>query len=135
MKTIAILLSLMFALQSCSLTHHKSKEVPEPPVLDESDNLYRTYDANALEDFIPEENELEQVVEVNDNSDEYKDINWMEVIGEVMVAGIVIYILCRLDTEAAKDSREYQYPLDPTIDPYESTLPSNEYSGCFVFDF
>jgi len=41
MKTIAILLSLMFALQSCSLTHHKSQEVLEPPVIDEESDPYK----------------------------------------------------------------------------------------------
>jgi len=138
MKTIAILLSLMFALQSCSLTQYKSEDVLEPPVWSDTDDLYKTYDANALEDFIPEEDELEQVIEVNDNSDEYKDINWMEEIGMPLAVGIAvglaISLLCWLDAEAAKDSAEYQ-SRDPTINPYSSTPPRYEYRGCFVFDF
>ena len=135
MKIIAILLSLMFALQSCSLTQHKSEEVLEPPALDDTDGIYKTYDANALDGFITEEEDaLEEEIVESSNPDEDKDINWMEEIGVALAVGLVISLICWLDIEAAKDSGEYQ-SRDPTINPYNSTVPSNEYNGCFVFDF
>jgi len=136
MKTIAILLSLMFALQSCSLTQYKSEGVLEPPVWSDTDGIYKTYDANALDGFIPEkEGALDEEVVESSNPDEDKDINWVEEIGVALAVGLAISLICWLDAEAVKDASEYQYSLDPTADPYESTLSSNNYSGCFVFDF
>jgi len=128
MKTIAILLSLMFALQSCSLTHHKSQEVLEPPALDEVYDLYKTYEENALEGFFPDiENEPEGVSEVSENPDKDVDINWLEAFAIGVVAGAIIYLLCELEAEAESG---YQYPQDSTM-----TLRNNNYHGCFVFNF
>ena len=133
MKTTAILLSLMFALQSCSLTHHKSQEVQEPPALDEAYDLYKTYEENALEGFYPDiEKEPEEVSEVSETPDKDAEINWFETIVLGVVVGAVIGFLCRLDAEGESG---YSYPQDPTLNPYEVTIPNHNYRGCFVFDF
>jgi hypothetical protein len=127
MKTTVTLLSLMFALQSCSLTHHKSQEVLEPPALDEDYDLYKTYGENALEGFYPDiENEPEEVSEVSENLDKDADINLLEAFAIGVVVGVMVYLLCELEAEA------YQ---DPTSNPNEMTMPNHNYRGCFVFDF
>ena len=133
MKTTVILLSLMLALQSCSLTHHKSQEVLEPPALDEDYDLYKTYEENSLEGFYPDiENEPEEVSEVSENLDKDADINLLDAFAIGVVVGAIVYLLCRLDAEGESG---YSYPQDPTLNPYEVTLSSNDYNGCFVFDF
>ena len=116
MKTTVILLSLMFALQSCSLTHHKSQEVLEPPALDEDYDLYKTYEENSLEGFYPYiENVPEEVSEVSENLDKDADINLLDAFAIGVVVGAIVYLLCRLDAEGESG---YSYPQDPTLNPY-----------------